>query len=134
MPWHGASMKTTGLALLLAFLLTGCGVTINAGSRPSPRPSPSPSASPLPLTGPAAYLAAVRTAGLGSKDLTATTDDQLLGLGNAACTVLTDGTGTYGQVAQLTLHDVPTATSAQVDTLIRSAVNNLCPAEKGQLP
>lgn len=130
------SMKRTGAALLLALLLAGCGHLAIVSRKPAPSPTTSPSASPRPspLVGPAAFLADVRVAGLGDRDTVTTSDDKLLSLGNAVCSGFTDGTLTYGQLAQSILANPAKPTAAQVDTLIRSAVNNLCPTEKGQVP
>lgn len=50
------------------------------------------------------------------------------------CSGFTTDVATYGQSSQLMLDSSAKPTNAQVDTFLRSAVNNLCPTERDKLP
>lgn len=105
-------------------LLTACG----GGDGPDPTPSPSPAATTQ--AGPQAFLADVAAAGFGDKDAT---DPAFVTVGNTACQGLTDGVG-YGQQVQAFVSSDAKPSQDQAETLVRSAVRNLCPEYTSMLP
>lgn len=127
-------MRRTAASAVLAVALAGCGHgTVSAGTA-SPSPSPSPIPSPSPLVGSAAYLADIRAARFGDRDVAAESDESLLSFGNLVCSSLTVDHLSYGLETQVILTTQKGVTAAQADTVIRSAVNNLCPSARDQLP
>lgn len=131
---HGTvtDMRRTGTLLLLALLLTGCGHS--TGNTAEGKPSASPSPSPSSPAGPRTFLAEVRAVGLGTRNVAAEADNSLLGFGNLVCSSLTVDHLSYGLETQVIVTTQPGTTNAQAETVIRSAVNNLCPTAKGLLP
>jgi hypothetical protein len=128
-----------GLAAASALVfLAGCGSSggthaAAATSTPAAPPTTA-SSSPSPAAGPPVFIADLRQAGFGDRDMQAATDDQVLSVGNAACGLFSNGTGSYGGAYQV-LQKFPGApTDAQVTTLLRSAITNLCPEHKDLLP
>jgi hypothetical protein len=124
------------LAVTAAVMLAGCGSgSSDAKTTSAPTHSTAPSPSPTPtvaLTGAAGFLHDVCASGLGNKAV-CNHRRLLLGIGNAVC----NGFGanlSYGRVATVTLRGVPDATATQADTLVQSAVRNLCPQYKADLP
>lgn len=106
--------------------LTACG----GGSKSANTTSSTTSTT---IAGPSAYIAYARSHPLGNKDLASATDDQLLGLGNSACGILSAG-GTFGQVIQATIEAAKGSTSDEAQGFARAAVVNLCPEYSRSLP
>lgn len=110
-------MRRTGLAALL--LLTACG-----GSEPEPVAQP----------GPDTFITEARAMNFGNAELRAMPEDRLLSLGNLACTGLSNGTLTIGQVVEGYVTSDAKPTTAEAEGFTRSAVRNLCPQHAKQLP
>lgn len=115
-----------GMRLLPRLFLVVSSAVALAGCGGNPAPAPAPTASP----GPAAFLADVRTAGFGSKDAT---DPDFVNVGNTACQGLADGVS-YGQQVTAFVESDAHPSQQQAETLVRSAVRNLCPEQAGMLP
>lgn len=113
-------MRRTGLAGLV-LVLAACG-----GGEPEQVEEST--------AGPDVFVAEAREMSFGDADLSRAEDSQLLKLGNLACTGLSDGTLTIGQVVEgyVTSDSAPTAAEAEAFT--RAAVHNLCPEHADQLP
>jgi hypothetical protein len=114
------------LAVPLLFLAACSG----GGNRPSPTPSPTPASTTTPTSGPQVFIADISAAGFGDKD---TSDPAFLAVGNTACQGLAAGVS-YGQQVQAFVESDAKPTQAQAETLVRSAVANLCPENAGMLP
>lgn len=88
--------------------------------------------------GPRQFVTAVRTAGLGSKDIASQTDRQLVALGRRECKIMTDsfanGANGYRSLIRATMTGVPDATEGQAAIWVDSAVRDLCPQWSSQLP
>lgn len=119
--------RRAGLLVLPLFLLAACG---GGGSEPSPTPSPTAAATTTAPAGPQAFLADVSAAGFGDKDAS---DPAFLTVGNTACQGLADGIS-YGQQVQAFIESDAKPTQAQAETLVRSAVRNLCVEYAAMLP
>lgn len=119
--------RAAGVLAAAVLLLAACG---GGGSEPSPTPSPTAAATTTPASGPDAFLADITAAGFGDKD---TSDPAFLQVGNTACQGLADGIS-YGQQVQAFVESDAKPTPQQAETLVRSAVRNLCPEKSAMLP
>jgi hypothetical protein len=113
-------------ALLLLASLTAC----SSGGKADPTSSPTAAATTTVATGPQAFLADISRSGFGMKD---THDPAFVNVGNTACQGLADGVS-YGQQVQAFTESDAKPTAAQAETLVRSAVRNLCPEYQAMLP
>lgn len=121
-------MTRTFAALLVAFALTGCGLFSKAAPTATSSTPAVQATSPAP--GPARFLADVRRAGFGQKDMAGAPDSAVLEIGNQVC----DGFGAGFSYGRVTSVFDGQAEAAQIDTLTRSAVVNLCPQYTAALP
>lgn len=133
--------RWAGLALS-AVVAAGCG---DADSKPAaaPPPSTSPAAptSTVAPNGPDAFVADVRAVGMQGKDMAATTDQQILAIGRQTCRVFDTQEppspvarrGGYQALVQVLEAQVG-ITEGQAETLLSSAVRNLCPENSDVLP
>jgi hypothetical protein len=83
------------IILLAVLLVAGCGTASAPASRPSTH-RPTHTASPSPPPGPQAFLAIVRKAGFGDKDVASASDSLLLHIGKILCDALDSGGRTAG--------------------------------------
>jgi hypothetical protein len=109
--------------LLLAAVLLAVGCSHNT-------PTPAATTATTAAAGPAAFLADVAHAGFGTKDAS---DPAFVNVGNTACQGLTDGVS-YGQQVTAFVESAAHPNREQAETLVRSAVRNLCPERSGMLP
>jgi hypothetical protein len=128
-------MKRTLALVAVAAALAGCG---SGAAKPTAAPTTtratSTSAKPTAQPGPAAFVAFAHAASFGTKDFSSATDDQLLKVGNAACTGFSDQSLSYGSVVQGFTESKAKVTTSEAEALVREAVVNLCPQFKSQLP
>ena len=119
-------------AAVLAVVAIGVVLIVGHGDKnPAPKVAlPTVTASPTPVSGPAAFMADVAKVGFGDKD---TTDQTFLTVGNKTCEGFNDGIS-YGDQVSVYLESDAKPTQVQAETLIRSAVKNLCPEYKPMLP
>lgn len=114
-------MKRSAL-LPLALLLAACGTHSTAAPKPSP----------TPVTGPVAFVAAVKNLPFGDLDFASQSDNQILNVGNLACTAMKEG-NTFAALVQEAA-GTHGATIAQGQQLVRLSITNLCPQYDSQLP
>lgn len=126
-------VAVAGMAVLA---VAGCGSAQAAKAAPTPTPTPqsSPTPSVRPPVGTAAFLADVRRVGLADKDVADAPDDSLVAIGNEACTVFSTGGMSYGQIVLAVEQGVPGMTAVQSENLVGSAVTNLCPEYRYEVP
>lgn len=113
----------------LALTLTACASHATTTSRP---PAPTHSATPTPLSGPEGYLAAIRHAGLGNKDLSGQ-PQLLIHVGRIVC----DGLSTsldYGDSVSAVLAGTHGVTAHQAAVLVGASIRDLCPEHSDLLP
>lgn len=110
-----------------ALLMAGCAST---GRQVAVR-----TASPKPpaATGPAAYLQAVRSAGLGNLDVTGAPDRRLIVIGQTICDGM-DRSLNYADSVNALMAGLKSITTRQASTLVGAAVRDLCPENSAQLP
>jgi hypothetical protein len=135
-----ARLSAVMVAAVLA--LSGC------SSTPTPAVS-TPSTSQAPVTttaviehGPAAFLTWMRAASFGEKDFASATDDQLMGLGNTVCGVLSTQPSFGDTVQAITKMNAGTdqsgaqvyPTVSEVQALVKESVLDLCPQNKSLVP
>jgi len=112
-------------------LIVIAGVAAGNSADPTPKVAlPTATIPPTPTSGPAAFMADVAKVGFGDKD---TTDQAFLTVGNKMCEGFNDGVS-YGDQVSVLLESDAKPTQVQAETLIRSAVKNLCPEYKPMLP
>jgi Protein of unknown function (DUF732) len=110
--------------------LAGCGGT--AANHPAaPRVSQSHSAQAP--AGAERFLAAVRAAGLGAKDVAGTPDWKIMRVGRAACDGFATGIS-YGGEIEAFIHNSAGISTHQAAVLVRAAARNLCPEYTSLLP
>lgn len=127
-------MRAAAVIALAALLAAGCAqhktTTVSGGT---PSPAATHKASPSPPPGPEAFLAIVRKAGLGDKDVANATDNQLLHLARIICDGMDSGVGYQDQIAAFRTvgHGI---TLRQATIWIDAAVRNMCPAHLSEIP
>lgn len=110
-----------------ALLMAGCAST---GRQVAVRTaSPKPSAA----SGPAAYLHAVRSAGIGNLDVAVAPDRGLLAIGQTICDGMDSGLS-YADSVTVALNGLKSITARQASIVIGAAVRDLCPENSAQLP
>src|SRR5436190_22073280 len=121
-------MNITGTVITAAAVLTlaACGSTASSHPASTPTPTPSHTATPLPPPGPERYLAVVRRAGLGNRNVAGASDKKLLRFGGVICDGLDTSLG-YQNVIRAVQggHHI---TTRQATILTDAAIRNLCPA------
>jgi hypothetical protein len=126
-------MKARWLAVVLVLVAAGCGGNGDDKQAQSAPTTAAPTSTTSPAPGLPAFLADVRKAGLGTKDLDAA-DNQaaIIKLGNTMC----DGIGDfgYGKVVEVVQTSNAHPTPEQASEFVRSAVTNLCPEHRDLLP
>jgi hypothetical protein len=120
------------LLIILALVATGC----SGGGSGTKVASPTTTAAPIttaPAPGLPAFLAEVRKAGLGTKDMDAADNQNaIIQFGNTIC----EGIGDfgYGKVVEVVQTSEAKPTPEQSSTFVRAAVENLCPEHRDLLP
>jgi hypothetical protein len=128
-------VNITGTVITAAAVLTlaACGSS-SASSQPASTPTRTPAhtATPLPPPGQERYLAVVRRAGLGNRDVAGASDKKLLRLGGVICDGLDTSLG-YQNVIRAVQggHHI---TTRQATILTDAAIRNLCPAHLNEMP
>ncbi len=132
-------MKTimTALAAVAVLLLAACG-TSQAQLHETPPPStPAAKATSAP-PGPQRFIAEVRAAGFGGKDLTTASDQTLLTIGSDECSALSAANGNgiagYSRMIDSLVKNGAHATVHQAAVLLDSAIRNLCPENSNMMP
>jgi hypothetical protein len=125
--------------VLVALALAGCGSAGHqTAAAPSRTPTASPAASPSTPPGPSRFLAEVRTAGLGSKDVTGASDQILLGIGSDTCSALdtakSGGIAGYSKLITSLANNHAHPTVQQATVWVDSAIRNLCPENSDMMP
>jgi hypothetical protein len=122
-----------GAAAIVA--LAGCGGGAPAASpaTSTPRTTPAASPTPSPPPGPEAFLADVRKAGLGDKDVQSASDRQLLHFAKIVCDGFDNGLG-YQDLIQIMQSAGHHITTRQGAVWVDSAVRNLCPTHLSEIP
>ncbi len=122
-------MKRLGLVVVVALLLAACGGS--EGQQASPTTAATTTTAPAP--GLPRFLAEVRQAGLGDKDLAdPASQNAVVELGNTICDGIDDFG--YGRVVQVVADSDSKPTPEEAATFVRSAVENLCPQHRDLLP
>jgi hypothetical protein len=118
------------LAAVAFAVVAACGGTSATSVKASPTVTAADVATavPQPPPGSDTFLQDFRRTGLGNRDLSATTDDDLLAIGRSVCNGLNQGLvpEQVESVLQRQPDDPPT--SEQAHTIVVSARRNLCPA------
>jgi Protein of unknown function (DUF732) len=117
-----------GLAAVLA--LVGCG----SGAPASPSASPKPAHSATVAPGPEHFLATVRKAGLGGKDVAGTPDKVLLNIGRVLCDGFDNGQGYQDAISAVISTTATKPTTHQAIVWVDTAVRDLCPAHESEIP
>jgi hypothetical protein len=123
-------MKRLGLVVVVALLLAACG-----GSEGQQQASPTTAATTTtaPAPGLPQFLAEVRQAGLGDKDLAdPASQNAVVELGNTICDGIDDFG--YGRIVQVVADSDAKPTPEEAATFVKSAVENLCPQHRDLLP
>jgi hypothetical protein len=110
----------------LCLILTGCG---DSGAPALSTPATPTTATSTAASGPDAFLADLARVGFGLKDAT---DTAFIDVGNSACRGLAQGIS-FGHQVQVFLRSDAKPTRQQAETLVRSAVKNLCPEQSSML-
>lgn len=137
-------MRKIAAVSLAALMLAACGGGGDNGAATEPATetgtvaevAPAAEAESTTPPGPDAFVEWARTASLGTKDLEAATPDQLLGVGNSMCAVLSSS-ASYGVAIQDAVNGIdPDAgiTTTEMEAWMRASVANLCPQHKDMLP
>ena len=92
-----------------------------------------PTSTPVVAHGPEAYLVWAKAAAFGTKDFAAATDDQLMGVGNEVCGVLSTQPS-FGNAVQLMVKMGGNPSVGEAEALVKEAVLDLCPQYKSLVP
>ena len=133
-------MKLTALAAVAVLALAGCGgktAAVVSSSSPSSSISVTTTtvatSTPTVDHGPGAYLVWARAATFGDRDFAAATDDQLMGVGNAVCGVLSTQPS-FGNAVQMMVKIGGNPSVGEAEALVKEAVLDLCPQYKSLVP
>ena len=117
--------KKTAIALVAVLALAGCASTADT---PNPSPAPAVTTAPAPVASPEeTFLADVHS--MNDSYIEATTDSDLLDIGNATCTALNDGNTIADIVDYLTTNGTFSSTgqARAGGMIIAAAAMDLCP-------
>jgi hypothetical protein len=133
-------MKLTALAAVAVLALAGCGgkSAVVASSPTSPSSNPVETTTVATSTptiehGPEAYLVWAKAASFGDRDFASATDDQLMGVGNAVCGMLSTQPS-FGNAVQLMVKIGGNPSVGEAEALVKEAVLDLCPQYKSLVP